>query len=369
VKHSSFSKIEIRRCKTCLMPQHIEHSDFNTEEICAWCRAGYPTYQPLGIDKLLSRLAERKTEGDRAQCLVGLSGGKDSSYSTLYLSRDLGVKVEAFTYLHDGSTSLGQENAAELCRMLGITHHKIRLKGASHRDTALAFFRSWVRTEDPVAAAMICVACKHLHLMGPQLARRRGIPLVVWSMCPLETPPFIPTSDDSAAREQQQSFSTLLGRLSGSCGSISFLSAFLHHLPICVLGCLSYRPECKYVHLRYQQVDHLQFFDYVPWNPRVQQEALTATGIWCSPRTDWHSDCIFNVLKEYMFQKMYLTSYTDAFLSSCIRHGLVTREQGIASLAESKRYFRDVLPRVLDELGLVDCQTTIDLSCFDVSIS
>ena len=90
---------------------------------------------------------------------------------------------------------------------------------------------------------------------------------------------------------------------------------------------------------------------------------------WKVPETvkvEWHSDCLYNVLKEYMFQSMFLASYTDAFLSNQVRHGILAREEGRRQLLASKSWFAERITQVLPAMGLSDLRERIDTSCFDV---
>ena len=90
---------------------------------------------------------------------------------------------------------------------------------------------------------------------------------------------------------------------------------------------------------------------------------------WAVPEhivNDWHSDCLFNVFKEYMFQKMLGASYTDAFLSNQIRHELITREKAWEQLIESKKYYAKKLKEILPALDLEHLNHRFDLSCFEV---
>lgn len=81
---------------------------------------------------------------------------------------------------------------------------------------------------------------------------------------------------------------------------------------------------------------------------------------------DWHSDCLFNVLKEYMFQSMLGASYTDACLSNQVRRELLERDTALKLLTDSKNHFKTSVRPALEQLGLGNLAPRIDLSCFDL---
>lgn len=361
-----------RRCAVCVLPASLPGSDFDEAGVCSWCRSGYPNYAPEGPDALRTILDRHRSATDAADCLVGLSGGKDSSYALMELKQTFGMRVEAFTYVHGGLTEFALRNAREVCRALGVKHHLVSLPAHRHLTTFAAFFRAWVTSAEPVTAAMACVACKHMHLLGTRLAAERGIPVVVWAESPLETPPFIPTQHQGGVTASSRGLTGLgLVLLRNLTGRAEFRRAFFGNLSTCVYGCLAYRPDTVYLRRRYPRVTHLQLYDFCAWNGPEMVRALKDRTPWSVPESlpsDWRSDCRFNVFKEYMFQTMVGASYTDAFLSNQIRHGMMTRAQAWQALLASKRYYAGEFDRALSALGLDDLRKRCDPGCFDIEI-
>jgi hypothetical protein len=103
------------------------------------------------------------------------------------------------------------------------------------------------------------------------------------------------------------------------------------------------------------------------WESEQIRRTLIAEAGWRPPQdmpSDWHSDCVFNVFKEYMFQSMFGVSYTDGFLSNQVRHGLLTRDEALARLVESKKFYEGAVPKALEEVGLSQLANRVDPSCF-----
>jgi len=360
------------RCNRCLMPSSLEGSDFDDTGTCSWCRAQYPNYSPKGTEKLRDILDRQRSDSGVADCLVGVSGGKDSSYVAAQLKTVYGMRVEAFTYVHDGSTPASVQNARDVCARLDIKQHEISLPNHQHLESFKSFFRSWLRSPNPTTAAMVCVACKHLHILGARLAIERKIPLMVWAMCPLENSPFMAIklsekSGDDFAREGMMKNAGKLA--SAMIRSPHFTGSFFKHFSLCVNGCLAFVPGTRFLKSRYPSIKHVHFFDYCDWNPsKIVKTLVDETG-WKPPGDipdDWHSDCLFNIFKEYMFQKMFGVSYTDGFLSNQVRHGLLTRQEAWDKLLKSKIYFAGALPGALELTGLGDLKKEIDVSCFEI---
>jgi hypothetical protein len=357
------------RCSTCVMPSTVPGSGLESSDTCAWCRSGFPNYVPKGEAQLQSLMDARRSRSGGADCLVGLSGGKDSSYAVLELATRFGLKVEAFTYVHGGLTPLALQNAKRVCHEAGVPHHTVALKGDEHLNSFKSYFKAWVKSPSLITAAMSCVACKHLHLLGTKLAARRKIPMVVWANCPLEDPPFVVLKFkpvQGAHEFQRESILKAGSRV--LIGTPALSVPFLKHPRTSILGCLSVTPKSKYLALRYPSVTQVYFYDHIDWNPRVIVDALTSRARWVRPDTpdDWRSDCSLNAFKEFMFQTTLGASYTDAFLSNQVRYGVITRDQAWEKLKVSKRYYAAEVPRVLKSIGLESLQDELLLSCFDI---
>ncbi len=362
------------RCSKCLLPDSLPGSNFNAKNECSWCQTGFPHYEPKGSQPLIKFLNDNQSTQDSADCLVGLSGGKDSSYTLYKLVKEYGMKAEAFTYIHEGTTGFSVENAKNICRQLGVKHHIVSLKNEAHLKSFTDYYKAWTDNPTTISAGMTCVACKHLHLLGSQIAVKRNIPMIVWSSSPLEYSPFLAIkvegSKDAPFKRKGMLSSSLL-MLKQAAKSPKFTQGFIRNLHTSVMGCLAVFPTSAYLKWRYPSVKTLMFYDYENWNPKLIKAEISEKLNWRVPtdvREDWHSDCLFNVFKEYMFQKMLGVSYSDAFLSNQIRYGLMSREEAMQELLVSKKEFAKAIPDTLKKLGLSDLQNTIDYSCFNLEL-
>ena len=90
-------------CRNCLLPREVPGSDIDDSGVCAPCR------EYRGSDLRPEEQARKGYEADleaalqscrgkgEYDCLVNLSGGKDSCYLVYKLAREYGLKVLAFT--------------------------------------------------------------------------------------------------------------------------------------------------------------------------------------------------------------------------------------------------------------------------------
>jgi Queuosine biosynthesis protein QueC len=328
------------RCSKCILPCTTPGISFNEKKECNFCEENYPPYFPEGDESLIKLLQANIREGTSADCLVGLSGGKDSTYALLKLKEEFNMRVEAFTYIHEGSTTFSMENAKNICKKLNIKHHIVSLDKQTHLKTFIGFFEAWLKAPSPTRAAMTCVACKHLHILGLKIAEKRNIPMIVWSSTPLEVPPFVAIkryADNKKSKNASNAKSSIL-LLNEIVKSKGFLTTFIKYFKTCYYGCLAVSPESVFLKKRFPGITPVLFYQYHNWDPKLIKNYIREKIDWKIPgdKEDWHSDCLFHYFKDYMFISMMGASYYDAFLSNQIRYGLISREEALLKIEESK---------------------------------
>ncbi|GJQ61394.1 MAG: hypothetical protein SCALA702_04470 [Melioribacteraceae bacterium] len=357
------------RCTRCILPDSIPGISFDEKGVCNFCNDNFPNYNPKGDDFLQKILREGLRENSGADCLVGLSGGKDSTYTLLKLKEQFGMRVEAFTYIHEGTTGFSLENAKKVCNQFSIKHHIVSLKNEAHLKTFHGYFKAFSKSPSSTTAGMTCVACKNLHILGYDIAAERNIPFIVWSTSPLEYSPFLALKYNGGEKEQFKREGNVKGAyllLKEMVNSFDFPKTFLTNLKTSLNGCLAAFPTSGYLLKKYPDISPLFFYEYHNWVPDDIIEYITQNSDWRVPEEidDWHSDCLFNFFKEYMFLHLYKASYTDAFLSNQIRYGLISREEAIIKLNKNKKQNKEGIFRAIESLGLNDLQKRIDSTVF-----
>ena len=84
-------------CTKCILTKSTPGIDFDQNGICNYCR----TYEPmkiLGESELIETLEIHKAKKNKYDCMVGLSGGRDSTYTLWKLVKDYKLKVLAIHY-------------------------------------------------------------------------------------------------------------------------------------------------------------------------------------------------------------------------------------------------------------------------------
>ena len=137
-----------QRCTACIMDSSAAGISFNPDGTCNYCtdfRAVLKSYQKPGKADLDVHLQEfvakvrRDGSGKEYDCIVGLSGGADSSYA-LYLAKKLGLRPLAVHLDNGWDSELAANNIANLVRQLDVDLYTHVVDWEEYRTLMQAFF-------------------------------------------------------------------------------------------------------------------------------------------------------------------------------------------------------------------------------------
>ena len=143
---------QFQRCTRCIMDNSSDSSiTFNHEGQCNYCIEAYErkdrVYFPneegqQKVQKLIG-LVRKASEGKKYDCIMGLSGGLDSSYLA-YLGSKWGLKVLA-VHIDDGfDTEISKNNLAKLINATGFDYEVIEPDAEQFYGLTRAFMRAGV---------------------------------------------------------------------------------------------------------------------------------------------------------------------------------------------------------------------------------
>jgi len=165
-------------CKACLTPNTRPNGRFNEHGICIPCvfaRESYAlNYKARFAD--LQRLVAKKIRGQRQQrwqCIVGVSGGKDSTRQALWVREKLEINplLVSVAYPPRQITQVGADNLSNLINLGFDTLVIGPAPQLSRQLVREAFFRfcNWCKATEMALFSGV-----------PQIAVAKGIKLILW---------------------------------------------------------------------------------------------------------------------------------------------------------------------------------------------
>jgi hypothetical protein len=106
-----------KRCAMCILPESFPGITFNEKGICNLC-SSYEKIIPLGENKLVEILNRQKSKS--YDCVIPVSGGKDSTYVLYYAVKKLGLKVICVNYDSGFQSKLAMRNMKRAVEILDV---------------------------------------------------------------------------------------------------------------------------------------------------------------------------------------------------------------------------------------------------------
>ena len=140
-----------RRCTRCLYDETISNIVFDTEGVCNYCKLHdemeqqYPLLE-AGEAKLNQMVDDikRAGRGKKYDCVVGVSGGCDSSF-LVYKMVEMGLRPLAVHFDNTWNSPIATQNIYNVLKALDVTLHTHVVDNREYDDIYGAFLRSGLK--------------------------------------------------------------------------------------------------------------------------------------------------------------------------------------------------------------------------------
>lgn len=166
----------LRYCRRCCLPETVEGISFDEMGICTACRSSEHKMhmdwnaREKQLRKLLFRFKNRA--GSYYDCMIPISGGKDSYFQLHIITKVYGLKALAVTFNHNWYSKAGRHNLLNALEKFDVDHIMYTPS------------RSLVNRLARKSLYEIGDSCWHCHAgVGAfplQIAVKFNIPLIIW---------------------------------------------------------------------------------------------------------------------------------------------------------------------------------------------
>ena len=318
------------RCTQCLMPETYPGITFDEEGVCNHCRE-YVKPEPLGVDEFLQKVHSR--EGKDFDCILGISGGKDSSY-VAYLTKKLGLCALAVSYDFPFMVDLARDNIKTVCGKLGIELLVVKSRNNFEYGLMHNHLMSLAATGTTWGQCMFC----HYGIEAVlyETAKSRGIPFILSGVTHSETW-WNPGSRLGLLAKRLKKLPLAEQIRFGVYQSKAYLGLVDQRLQFPLSG---NHPLNAYGHASapVDGPETIRVFDYIDWDQELIERTLREETGWQKPSKDlsWRYDCILEPLLDYTFKKEFGISSAGLYICGLIRAGKVTREEALKMIATNE---------------------------------
>lgn len=184
----------IQICSRCVYDETVPKITFDSDGVCNYCHIHdeLVARYPLGEDgqRCLEKLAQdikKSARGKKYDCIVGVSGGCDSSYLVIRLV-ELGLKPLAVHFDNTWNSPIATQNIYNVLNKLGVDLYTYVVDNREYDDILRAFMLSGTRNLDAaldigLASVLYKAAEKHglKYIVEGHSFRTEGIAPLGWS--------------------------------------------------------------------------------------------------------------------------------------------------------------------------------------------
>lgn len=331
---------ELNYCKKCVMPDTTEGANFKDGE-CMGCQA-----QKTKVDvnweakkkELIKILEEaKKGAGDNYDCIVPISGGKDSVYQLHVICKEFNMKPLAVTFNHGGFTKTGQYNLWNALKKFNIDHLQFTLND----NTIKKIQKRSIET--------IGDYCWHCHSMVNsitiQTAVNYGINLVIWGESGAEYGHQGATYNN-VVKFDEKYFEKVSSKLTSeefAKGDLTMRDLYPSKLPPV--------EKCK-------NIIGIHLGNYIPWNTEEQVKLIKKEYDWKEREVSGSYkkyksiECSFEPIHEFLCYLKRAYARTSLQASQDIRDGNITRNEAFELVEKYERIEPKHLEYFLERVGM-----------------
>ena len=339
----------MKLCTKCVMPDTTPAIKFDKNGICNYCQS-YKSPKILGETKLKEILESYKAKNKKYDCMIGLSGGRDSMFTLWKLVHDYNMKVIGINYDSPFASKQAKENIDKAVEILKIDLVKWEYPNNQHFNTTAKALKIWAKHPSSSTIPIVCTHCKSWWPKYFYYARKYDVPLFVIGSNPFETASFKKKGFGGARTYHKLNnipklFKNTIKEFSHN---PEFLTKFSPIMYIKMfMGASHSNPFMRYI---YKDINVVRLFDYIPWNEKEVETTIQENLDWKkSPEVEatWRFDCRLDYVRRLMYYKTIGVTELRDLYSKLIREGQISRDEALARLEKEEKIPIEVANDVL----------------------
>lgn len=351
IDNSSIRKL--KRCKKCLLPETFPGISFDDDGVCSICH-GYRIKKVKGEKQLIDDMTNtgKVITNSRYDCLLPISGGRDSCYCLHYAVKELGLNPVAYTYDWGMVTDLARRNIQRMCSELKVEHVLISADISKKRNNIRMNVEAWLKDPNVATVPLFMAGDKQFFYYAQMLKKQMRISNILFGMNSLEETNFKVGFTGIREKHEDGVFYNL-SKTNKLNMCFYYGKQFLKNpayintsLLDTVGGFFSYYMLPK---------DYIQLFDYIKWDESQVVKTILDKYDWETAKDTngtWRIGDGTAPFYNYIYYRICGFSEYDTFRSNQIREGILDREVAMANIYEENAPRVEAFKWYCDTIGI-----------------
>lgn len=306
-----------KQCTRCVLDTTSKTISFDEQGVCNYCHEAEkqlnkfiridPAIRKKNLDEIVAKI-KKAGKGKKYDCILGLSGGVDSTYTAL-LAKELGLRPMAVHFDNGWNSELAVKNIENIISKLNLDLHTYVIDWEEFKDIQLAYIKASVvdiemPTDQLIFAALNKLAHKHgikCILSGYNIVTEFGMPHDwVWRQ----------KQDQTNLLNIYAKFGS--GKKLATMPRFDFYKRFFYQ-QICGIGTES-------------------LLNYVDYNKKAVKERISQELGWKDYGGKHYESVFTRFYQGYILPKKFNIDKRKAHLSALIWSGQITRQEALGEL-------------------------------------
>jgi N-acetyl sugar amidotransferase len=307
---------DIRICTRCILDSTVEDIWFDESGVCKYCHIHDEMEMSHPLGAILQHDLDRKIrhiklngKNRKYDCIVGVSGGRDSSY-TLLTAVKLGLRPLAVHFDNGWNSDISVQNIKKACEILNVDLHTIVADWEEFKDLQIAFLRSStpdadVPTDYAIYSVLYHVADKEniRYILNGHSFRTEGTSPISWTYM-----------DPLYVRSVHKRF-----------GKIKNFRSF---------------PHMTFARLQYyiwiKRIREIRLMEFIDYRKKEVDNILTKELGWQYYGGHHHENLYTRFFQSYYLPKKFNIDKRKTELSALVRSGQISRNEALKEISQSE---------------------------------
>jgi len=303
-----------QQCKRCIMDTTDAEIFFDAQGNCNHCNeffklAPHYLYNGAQSDEALVKLVSKiKEDGKKSDydCIVGVSGGVDSSY-VAYLAKKLGLRVLAFHFDNGWNSELAVKNIENIVKKLEFDYQTWVVDWEEFKDLQVSFLKASVaNAETPTDHAFLAATYR--------LCAKYNIKYIL-SGSNFATEGILPKSWGYNAKDVKQ---------------VKGIHRRFGRIPFKTFPILGFYREFYYTYIR--KIKMIRLLNYVPYVKEEAMKTIQQDLGWVYYGGKHYESIFTRFFQAYYLPVKFNFDKRKAHLSTLICSGQISREEALEEM-------------------------------------